>query len=167
MKAERTTDLPPIVADAASLRQRVAEARRQGKTIGLGPTMGALHAGHLSLVDASARECGFTVVTIFVNPTQFGPQEDFASYPRTLESDVRALAGRGVDIVFAPATDAMYPPGHATYVEMDGPALVLEGAFRPGHFRGVATIVLKLFNLVQPDRAYFGRSAWLKRSQRA
>ena len=128
-----------------------------GGSLGLVPTMGALHAGHLSLVDAATRECGFVVVTIFVNPAQFGPNEDFTRYPRTLEADLAALAGHGVDLVFAPTTESMYRPGHATYVEMLGPALPLEGAFRPGHFRGVATIVLKLFNLVQPDRAYFGR----------
>jgi pantoate--beta-alanine ligase len=119
--------------------------------------MGALHAGHLSLVDAAKGECGFTVVTIFVNPAQFGPEEDFARYPRTLEADAKALTGRGVDVIFAPTTESMYSAAHATYVEMDGPALSLEGQFRPGHFRGVATIVLKLFHIVQPDRAYFGR----------
>ncbi len=97
------------------------------------------------------------VVTIFVNPTQFGPGEDFSRYPRTLEADLELLKPHGADIVFAPATEAMYGPQHATYVEVAGPALPLEGEFRPGHFRGVATIVLKLFNMVAPDRAYFGR----------
>jgi len=157
MKAQTTAATPPAFTDAVALGALVADARRQGKPIGLVPTMGALHAGHLSLVDTAARECGFTVVTIFVNPTQFGPNEDFASYPRTLDADLQALAGRGIDAVFVPSTDAMYRPGHSTYVEMAGPALVLEGEFRPGHFRGVATVVLKLFNLVRPDRAYFGR----------
>ncbi len=145
------------VKSASQLRPLVAQARRAGKVIGLVPTMGALHAGHLSLVDACRRECGYTVVTIFVNPAQFGPNEDFARYPRTLEADLQLLAGHGVDLVFIPPTDAMYPPAHATYVDVAGPALPLENPFRPGHFRGVATIVLKLFNLVQPDRAYFGR----------
>jgi pantoate--beta-alanine ligase len=157
MKAPRTSLPPRLVVDAAELRDRVALARRRGKTIGLVPTMGALHAGHLSLVDASVDECDFTIVTIFVNPTQFGPSEDFDHYPRDLDADLSSLEGRSVDVVFAPATDAMYPPGYATYVELHGPALVLEGAHRPGHFRGVATIVLKLFHLAQPDRAYFGR----------
>ena len=146
-----------MINGAAELRSCMARARADGKTIGLVPTMGALHAGHLSLVDAARRDCGFTVVTIFVNPAQFGPAEDFSRYPRTLEADSRALADRGVDVIFVPATKSMYGPDHATYVEIGGPALVLEGQFRPGHFRGVATIVLKLFHLVQPDRAYFGR----------
>ena len=157
MNVPQSPSPPRLITDAGQLRKRIAEARREGQSIGLVPTMGALHAGHLSLVDAAAGECDFTVVTIFVNPTQFGPHEDLARYPRDLDRDLAALAGRGVDVVFAPTTDSMYPPGHATYIEMNGPALVLEGAHRPGHFRGVATIVLKLFNLVQPDRAYFGR----------
>ncbi|MGD9719980.1 MAG: pantoate--beta-alanine ligase [Pirellulales bacterium] len=147
---------PRVIADAGALRALVAKARRDGQSIGLVPTMGALHAGHLSLVDAARRECGFTAVSIFVNPTQFGPREDFARYPRTLEADLQSLAGRGVDAVFTPSTEAMYRADHATFVEMAGPALPLEGEFRPGHFRGVATIVLKLFHMVAPDRAYFG-----------
>jgi pantoate--beta-alanine ligase len=149
--------LPRLLVERSELRAQVAAARRQGKVIGLVPTMGALHAGHLSLVDAARRECGFVVVSIFVNPAQFGPNEDFTRYPRTLEADLALLAQRGVDVAFAPPTDAMYAPRHVTYVELGGPALVLEGTFRPGHFRGVATIVLKLLHLVQPDRAYFGR----------
>ncbi len=153
-----TLSAPPrLVSDVAQLRALVRSARAEGQLVGLVPTMGALHAGHVSLVDASARECGTTIVTIFVNPTQFGPNEDFSRYPRTLEADLAALAGHGVTVVFAPATEVMFPPGHVTFVEPAGPALGLEGTFRPGHFRGVATIVLKLFNLVQPDRAYFGR----------
>jgi pantoate--beta-alanine ligase len=135
----------------------VAEARGAGKVIGIVPTMGALHAGHVSLVDAARRECGFTVVSIFVNPMQFGPHEDFARYPRVLEADIELLAGHGVDLVFAPETESMLRPGHVTHVDVDGPGKPWEGTHRPGHFRGVATIVLKLFNLVQPDRAYFGR----------
>jgi pantoate--beta-alanine ligase len=146
-----------LVADPTELRKLVAKARAAGKLIGLVPTMGALHEGHLSLVDASARECGFSVVSIFVNPAQFAPNEDFSRYPRTLDADLQALAGRGADCVFSPATESMYRAAHATYVEMNGPARPLEGQWRPGHFRGVATIVLKLFNIVQPDRAYFGR----------
>ncbi len=119
--------------------------------------MGALHEGHLGLVDACRRDCGLVVATIFVNPTQFGPGEDFARYPRNLQADCELLAGRGADVVFAPETGAMYARGHATSVEVAGPALALEGEFRPGHFRGVATIVLKLFHLIEPQRAYFGR----------
>jgi pantoate--beta-alanine ligase len=146
-----------VVTSRAELRAAVRTARREGKSIGLVPTMGALHAGHVSLVDASAARCDFTVVTIFVNPTQFGPSEDFSKYPRTLASDLAALAGHGVDLVFAPPTDEVYRPGHATYVEPDGPALPLEGRCRPGHFRGVTTVVLKLLNMVQPDISFFGQ----------
>jgi pantoate--beta-alanine ligase len=157
MKADTQSPTPHLVTDADELRERIAAARAAGKTIGLVPTMGALHAGHTSLADAARRDCGFVVATIFVNPTQFGPNEDFTRYPRTLEADSRLLAGHGVDLIYAPSTEAMYAADHATYIVMEGPALLLEGEFRPGHFRGVATIVLKLFNLVQPDRAYFGR----------
>jgi pantoate--beta-alanine ligase len=157
MTATQLNTLPRLITSVDELRSRVAAARRAGLTVGLVPTMGALHAGHVSLVEAAARECQLTIVTIFVNPTQFGPGEDFGRYPRTLEADLAALAGRGADVVFAPATEVMYPDAHVTLVDMGGPALGLEGDFRPGHFRGVATIVLKLFNLVQPDRAYFGR----------
>lgn len=139
------------------LRAAVARAHARGLTVGLVPTMGALHAGHLSLVDASLRECDHTVVTIFVNPTQFAPHEDFAAYPRTLKEDLAALASRRVHTVFAPSPEEMYRPGHTTFVEMQGVALPLEGQRRPGHFRGVATIVLKLFQLVLPERAYFGQ----------
>jgi pantoate--beta-alanine ligase len=146
-----------LVTTREVLRSELAKARRAGRTIGLVPTMGALHAGHLSLAEASRLECGFTVATIFVNPAQFGPHDDFQRYPRTLDSDLNALANVGVDLVFAPEVPEMYRPGHATYVEVRGPAEPLEGRFRPGHFRGVATVVLKLFNLVLPDRAYFGQ----------
>lgn len=151
-------DRPPVVTTVRELRQAVAAERGRGKRIGLVPTMGALHAGHLSLVQASASECDFTVVTIFVNPTQFGPNEDFARYPRTLESDLDALAGCEVPmVVFAPPADEVYPPGHATAVEVEGVAQPLEGVRRPGHFRGVATVVLKLFNMAGADCAYFGQ----------
>lgn len=148
---------PKIVHDVVALRQEVAEARRSGKSIGLVPTMGALHPGHVSLVAESAQRCGFTIVTIFVNPTQFGPNEDFTRYPRTLENDVALVAAAGADLVFAPATEVVYPPGHATFVEMHGVTEPLEGECRPGHFRGVATVVLKLFNMVGPDISFFGR----------
>jgi pantoate--beta-alanine ligase len=147
---------PRVVSAAEELRTLLTEARRQGRSIGVVPTMGALHEGHLSLVDAARKDCDLVAVTIFVNPTQFGPGEDFTRYPRTLDADVSLLSSRGVDLVFAPTTESMYGPRHATRVIVAGPSLGLEGEFRPTHFEGVATIVLKLFNLVQPDRAYFG-----------
>jgi pantoate--beta-alanine ligase len=148
---------PEVVTTRAALRARLTAVRRKGKSVGLVPTMGALHEGHLTLVDIARRESDFSVVTIFVNPTQFLPGEDFGRYPRTLENDLALLGARGVECVFAPPTDEMYPPGASTYVEVPAAAGPLEGEFRPGHFRGVATIVLKLFNLVQPDVACFGR----------
>lgn len=148
---------PRLITTLAELRAALAEARRAGKSIGLVATMGALHAGHLSLVERSRRECDFTVVSIFVNPTQFGPREDFARYPRDLEADLRLLQPTGADLVFAPELGEVYGPRHATFVEMHGVAEPLEGRCRPGHFRGVATVVLKLFNMVAPDRAYFGQ----------
>ncbi len=157
MKASQSTSAPHFVADPVELRALIAQARADGRTVGLVPTMGAVHEGHLSLVDASKRESDTTVVTIFVNRAQFSPGEDFHRYPRPLEADLKLFAGRGVDVVFTPSDETMYGNRHATFVEVGGPALPLEGQFRPGHFRGVATIVLKLFNLVRPDRAYFGR----------
>jgi pantoate--beta-alanine ligase len=135
----------------------VADARRQGQTIGLVPTMGALHAGHASLIRAARAETGFVVVSIFVNPTQFGPHEDFHRYPRPLEQDLAVCGREGADLAFVPEVATLYPPGFRTYVEVHGFQDVLCGASRPGHFRGVATVVLKLFNLVQPDIAYFGQ----------
>jgi pantoate--beta-alanine ligase len=157
MSTPRASSQPKAIVTAAALREQVAQARNAGRIIGLVPTMGALHAGHVSLVDAASRECGLTVVTIFVNPMQFGPNEDYARYPRTLEADLTLLAGHGVDVVFAPTTESMLSPGHVTYVDVGDVANCWEGKHRPGHFRGVATVVLKLFHLVQPDRAYFGR----------
>jgi len=125
--------------------------------LGLVPTMGYLHAGHLSLVRAARRECASVVVSIFVNPTQFGPQEDLDRYPRDLPRDLSLLAAEGVDLVWAPTPQIMYPPGYQTWVTVEQIAAPLEGAMRPGHFRGVATVVAKLFNAVQPQRAYFGQ----------
>jgi pantoate--beta-alanine ligase len=148
---------PQLVTTVAQLRDALRSVCRAGKKIGFVPTMGALHEGHLSLVRAARAECDFTVVSIFVNPSQFGPNEDFAKYPRTLENDLALLAGCDTDLVFAPNKDEVYRPEHATWVEVDAIAEPLEGVCRPGHFRGVATIVLKLFNMVQPDAAYFGQ----------
>lgn len=148
---------PLLIHDAASLRDTLGAVRRQAKRIGLVPTMGALHEGHMSLVRTCRSECDFTVVSIFVNPSQFGPSEDFGKYPRTLEADLQGLASVGADVVFAPASDEMYGLGYATWIEVGAVAEPLEGQCRPGHFRGVATIVLKLFNLVGADAAYFGQ----------
>jgi len=148
---------PQLVHTLAELRGAVAVARGDGQRIGLVPTMGALHEGHLSLVRASKVECGYTVVSIYVNPSQFGPGEDLDKYPRTLEADLKALAGCGAELAFAPPNEDVYGPRHATWVEVGSVAEPLEGQCRPGHFRGVATIVLKLFNMVQPDVAYFGQ----------
>jgi pantoate--beta-alanine ligase len=142
--------------EVADVREAVREARRVKRTVGCVPTMGALHAGHESLIRASKSECGFTVVTIFVNPKQFGPQEDFARYPRPLDDDLKLCQSAGVDFVFVPAVETVYPPGFSTYVDVAPLSGILEGASRPGHFRGVATVVLKLLHMVQPDRAYFG-----------
>jgi len=130
--------------------------RLAGLRVGLVPTMGALHDGHLSLVRASQAQCDMTVVTIFVNPTQFGPNEDFDRYPRTLDTDLALLNDEKL-LVYAPATDAMYPPGYNSFVEVAGVSEPLEGAVRPGHFRGVATVVLKLFLASGADVAFFGQ----------
>jgi pantoate--beta-alanine ligase len=149
--------VPRVVSDGESLRRAVRAAREAGQTVGLVPTMGALHEGHLSLVGAARAECDMAVVTIFVNPTQFAPHEDFRRYPRDLDRDLALLAERGCDLVFVPAEDEMYRPGHATFIDVGPIGDVLEGEFRPGHFRGVATVVMKLFQLAPADRAYFGR----------
>jgi pantoate--beta-alanine ligase len=146
-----------IVTDGSSLREEVVAVRTAGLTVGLVPTMGALHEGHLSLVSAARAECDLTVATIFVNPTQFSPEEDFASYPRDLARDASLLAARGCDLVFAPSGEEMYRAEHATWIDVGSLGQVLEGQFRPTHFRGVATVVMKLFQLAPADRAYFGR----------
>jgi pantoate--beta-alanine ligase len=139
------------------MRGIVWQAQRRGARVGLVPTMGALHAGHLSLMDAARRECDFVVVSIFVNPTQFGPNEDFSRYPRSLEADLKLCGEVGVDVVFRPAVETMYPDGYATFVDVTGLANTLEGKFRPGHFRGVTTIVLKLLHVIPADLAFFGQ----------
>ena len=148
---------PPFVTTIAQLRDELGAVRRADKKIGLVPTMGGLHEGHLSLVRLARAECDVTVVSIYVNPSQFGPNEDFDNYPRTLENDLELLADCGTDMVFAPSHEEMYRPRHATWVEVGAVAEPLEGACRPGHFRGVATVVLKLLNMVQPEAAYFGQ----------
>jgi pantoate--beta-alanine ligase len=139
------------------MKQIAHEARAHERILGLVPTMGALHEGHFSLIRAAQRECAPLVVSLFVNPKQFGPAEDFSKYPRTLEQDRAALEALGVDFLFAPSPQDMYPPGFRTSVVVEGLSDRLEGRSRPGHFRGVTTVVLKLFEIVQPRFAYFGR----------
>ncbi len=148
----------PIVVDRIeTLRAQVARWRAEGHKIGLVPTMGALHQGHVSLVEEARKHAARIIVTIFVNPAQFGPSEDFGKYPRTLEADVEKLATVGADLCFAPPVDEIYPKGFSTRVEMSGPARAeLEDSFRPSHFSGVATIVAKLLNQAQADVAVFG-----------
>lgn len=146
-----------VVSRGEEIREAVVSHRCAGDTVGFVPTMGALHEGHLSLVDAAAAECDRVVVSIFVNPTQFGPAEDFAKYPRPLEEDLARLRSLGCDYAFVPDAAEMYPPGFDTFIEVGGVARPLEGAARPGHFRGVATVVHKLFQLAPADRAYFGQ----------
>ncbi|MEK6753673.1 MAG: pantoate--beta-alanine ligase [Chloroflexota bacterium] len=126
-------------------------------TVGLVPTMGYLHEGHLSLIQRAKEECKHVIVTIFVNPTQFGPNEDLSKYPRDLERDLNLIRPLGVDLVWNPSAEGMYPSGYQTWVEVEAMTRPLEGAMRPGHFKGVTTVVAKLFNATQPDRAYFGQ----------
>jgi len=138
--------------------QRIAdEAREKGEIIGLVPTMGYFHEGHLSLMREARRKSDLLVVSIFINPTQFGPKEDFKSYPRNLKRDLRLAREIGVDVIFSPEAREMYPKGFLTHVDVGGIGSILEGAARPGHFRGVATVVAKLFNATKPHRAYFGQ----------
>jgi pantoate--beta-alanine ligase len=144
------------VTTIADLRRRLLEPRQAGRSIGLVPTMGFLHRGHATLVDRAREGNDVVVVSVFVNPLQFGPNEDYARYPRDLDADRKLLAEHGADIVFAPSVEEMYPRPVATHIEVEGLSARLEGERRPGHFRGVATVVGKLFNLVQPTRAYFG-----------
>jgi pantoate--beta-alanine ligase len=141
----------------AAMKSACRQMQRDGKTLGFVPTMGALHEGHLSLVRASKMRCDVTAVSIFVNPLQFGPSEDLAKYPRTLERDSQLLHELGVDLLFIPGVDEMYPRGAKTYVLVDELSNKLDGASRPGHFRGVTTVVAKLFEIVRPDFAFFGQ----------
>ncbi|HET6744454.1 MAG TPA: pantoate--beta-alanine ligase [Candidatus Limnocylindria bacterium] len=146
-----------LVRTAAEVRDVVSEARSAGRSIGLVPTMGAFHAGHLALMAASAARDDLTVVSLFVNPAQFGPAEDLARYPRDEARDAATAEEAGVGLLFAPSVEEVYPAGFDTWVDPGELATVLEGAARPGHFRGVATVCTRLFGIAQPARAYFGR----------
>jgi len=146
-----------VYRSISSLTKKIREIKSQGKTIGLVPTMGFLHQGHLSLVKKARKDTDYVVVSIFVNPSQFGPKEDFKEYPRNLKRDSELCKKHGVDIIFAPQAKDMYPDGYLTYVNVERITDVMCGAWRPGHFRGVATVVSKLFNITMPDIAYFGQ----------
>lgn len=141
----------------AEIREFVRQARVKGSSIGFVPTMGYLHEGHLELIHRAKEMCDCVIVSIFVNPTQFGPGEDLERYPRDLERDARLAEGAGVDAIFNPGAQEIYPPGYCTYVDVERITERLCGFSRPGHFRGVATVVTKLFNIVKPDQAFFGQ----------
>ncbi|MGM9860152.1 MAG: pantoate--beta-alanine ligase [Muribaculaceae bacterium] len=145
-----------IISTVKGLRTAVAAARQAGKVVGLVPTMGALHAGHLSLIERARKECDFVVVSIFVNPTQFNNANDLATYPRTLEADCALIEKAGVDVAFAPTVEEVYPEPDTRVFDLGPVAEVMEGAMRPGHFNGVCQVVSKLFDFVNPDKAYFG-----------
>jgi len=145
-----------IIRDPQEIQRRCLALRQEGKTIGFVPTMGYLHEGHLSLLRRARKDNDILVLSIFVNPTQFGPQEDYEKYPRDTQGDLNKARQEGTDITFLPEVIQMYPPGYATFVTVEGLTDKLCGRSRPNHFRGVTTVVLKLFNLVQPHRAYFG-----------
>lgn len=146
-----------IVKTIESVRELVKSARAQGERIGLVPTMGALHIGHISLIETAVKEYDFVVVSIFVNPTQFGPGEDFKKYPRPFDEDLKICKKAGVDVVFAPEPQTLYPDENLTWVNVEKLTEPLCGRFRPGYFRGVAIVCAKLFNIVVPDAAYFGQ----------
>jgi len=146
-----------IVSTIADTRAAIRATKRQGKTIGFVPTMGALHAGHISLVRAAKARCDYVAVSIFVNPTQFGPSEDLARYPRTFDADCEKLISEKVDLLFAPSVEEMYPAGASTSVIAEGISERLDGHSRPGHFRGVTTVVAKLFHILDPNVAFFGQ----------
>ena len=145
-----------IISTVAALREAVAKAKAEGLTVGLVPTMGALHAGHLSLIERARKECGFVVVSVFVNPPQFNNPDDLRTYPRTVEADCAKLEEAGVDVAFVPSVDEIYPEPDTRVFDLGPVAEVMEGAMRPGHFNGVCQIVSKLFDYVEPDKAYFG-----------
>lgn len=145
-----------LITTVAALRNAVATAKSKGLTIGLVPTMGALHAGHLSLVARARKECDFVIVSVFVNPTQFNNANDLATYPRTVEADCQKLEEAGVDVAFVPTVEEVYPEPDTRVFDLGPVAEVMEGKMRPGHFNGVAQVVSKLFDFAQPDRAYFG-----------
>lgn len=146
-----------IITTVAEMKALVRAWKDEGLTIGLTPTMGALHEGHMSLMEAARKECDKVVASVFVNPLQFGPDEDYDNYPRDLERDAGIAESKGVDVVFHPSVEEMYPENYNTYVVMETLTDTLCGASRPGHFRGVCTVVNKLFNIVQPDKAFFGQ----------
>jgi len=150
----------PVVRTKKALRMLVDGWRKKNLSIGFVPTMGALHPGHAELVERAARENDKIIVSVFVNPLQFGPNEDFGRYPRALPADRKLVAAAGADAVYAPSAAEMYPKGFHTHVEVEGLSDLYCGKYRPGHFRGVATVVLKLFNQVRADRAYFGEKDW-------
>lgn len=149
-----------ILRTVGELRTRVRGWKADGRQVGVVPTMGALHEGHMSLVRAAKRGCDRVIVTIFVNPMQFNNPDDLAKYPRTEDHDAAMLAAEGVDLLFAPLPDEVYPKGFASKVSVTGITAPMEGAMRPGHFDGVATVVAKLFGMTQADRAYFGQKDW-------
>ena len=146
-----------IISFSPQMTATSRDVQREGKRVGFVPTMGALHEGHLSLVRAARAQCEVVVVSIFVNPTQFGPNEDLAKYPRTFDQDKAMLEREGVDCIFYPSVEEMYPPGATTWVTVEGLSEKLDGRSRPGHFRGVTTVVSKLFSIVQPQAAFFGQ----------
>ena len=146
-----------IITTVAEMKALVRAWKDEGLTIGLTPTMGALHEGHMSLMEAARKECDKVVASVFVNPLQFGPDEDYDNYPRDLERDAGIAESKGVDVVFHPSVEEMYPENYNTYVVMETLTDTLCGASRPGHFRGVCKVVNKLFNIVQPDKAFFGQ----------
>ncbi|AIF50000.1 pantoate--beta-alanine ligase [Pelosinus sp. UFO1] len=146
-----------IISDIQEMQFFVRQAKEKGMSIGLVPTMGSLHEGHLTLMRQAKKSCDIVVASIFVNPTQFGPTEDFAKYPRDLSGDSQQAAKAGVDVIFHPQPEEMYPAGYSSFIEINGITQKLCGLSRPGHFRGVATVVTKLFNIIQPDKAFFGQ----------
>ena len=156
MSSRRQVKSMKVLDNLHEIHAQIDFARSEGTTIGLVPTMGALHDGHFSLVQHSAENCELTVATIFVNPSQFGPKEDLSRYPRTMDQDLSGLKQAGADFVFVPEASAIYTEDHSTWIEPPAVAKPLEGEFRPGHYRGVATVVLKLFNIIPATVAYFG-----------